>query len=459
MRPVEPARRRVPLAAALSRQCIQRTLASETPRQWHPAPGARDARNSTSRVAGIGIILLPPLAQYTSTVELSNRVQFILLGNFAMPVITRFLSPLIFLTAWFGIAHGGEIVIVKAKIEKIDPTDRKIIVSIPDSDEKFDLEFTRKTKIKRGEEAVGPDSIKAGDSATIKYDSELLVALSIEIGATVPTEALNLEELNGPEMDIAPWVSSDGLEIFWPSGPDKEFSIWSARRKNPDGFFEGKKRLFAGHAPVLSADGLEMYFRNADAETISLATRKQRDDDFGRPRPVPSLAFPGLDAAPRWLTQDGRSLYLDLRAENGKHHCWEVKRATLKSNWTKPNKTEAKFEGMPANFRFTQVSATPDNRTLYCTTEFSNQSNQRVYRTGILSRKEPTGPFTQWTELPLTGPNGQYPLCLKPQFVSATHELFLTSNAFYSDPQGVMKRRFDLWVIKDFQPPIETSEK
>ena len=28
----------MPLAAALSRQCLQRTLASEAPRKWHPPP-------------------------------------------------------------------------------------------------------------------------------------------------------------------------------------------------------------------------------------------------------------------------------------------------------------------------------------------------------------------------------------------------------------------------------------
>ena len=373
------------------------------------------------------------------------------LTDHSMPFIAQYIS-LVILAAFFGVACGDELT-VQGRIEQIDLTDRRIIVSTPD--ETLELELTRKTKVKQDGNDVGVDVIKQGDQATIKYNSELLVALTIEIGVTAPTEALNLEELNSPEKDMASWISADGLDIFWATGSSSEnFSIWSARRKNADGFFEGKKRLFSGYHPVLSFDCLEMYFRNTGAETISLATRKTRDEEFGRPRPVPSLSFSGLDAAPRWLTQDGLTLYLDLMNDKKLHYCWEVKRETLNSNWTKPNKTVAKFEGMPSNFRFIQVSATPDNRNLFCTTHDSKD-----YRAGILSRKEPTGTFTQWTELPLIGSNGQSPPCFKLQFVSATHELFLTSNGFYSDPQGAMKRGFDLWVIKDFQPPAELSEK
>jgi hypothetical protein len=370
-----------------------------------------------------------------------------------MPSIAQYFS-LVILAAFFGVAFGDEIT-VQGRIEQIDLADRRIIVSSPGNDETLELELTRKTKVKQDGNDVGVNVIKQGNQATIKYNSELLVALTIEIGVAALTEALNLEELNSPVKDFGSWISTDGLDIFWATGSSSEnFSIWTARRKYPDGFFEGKKRLFSGYAPVLNSDCVEMYFRNTGADTISLATRKTRDEEFGRPRPVPSLSFPGQDATPSWLTQDCLTLYLDLKDANGRKCCWEVKRETPNSNWTKPSRTVAKFEGMPSDFRFIQVFATPDNRNLFCTTHDSKD-----YRAGILSRKEPTGTFTQWTELPLTGSNGQYPTCFKLQFVSATHELFLTSNGFYPDPQGQMKRELDLWVIKDFQPPAEPSEK
>ena len=368
---------------------------------------------------------------------------------------------------------GAEVVTIDVTVKAIDAKERSIIVTKTSKTKSKDIELEvgKTAKILVGGKEASLDAVKVGQKVSVSYETGLEVVTKIEVtgdgetneadGPNPTTEALNLDELNSPELDIAPWVSSDGLEIFWATEDSgKNHGIWAARRKTSDGLFEGKKRLFSGHAPVLSSDGLQMFFRNADAETISLATRKSREEEFGRPRPVPSLTFPGMDAAPRWLTQDGLTLYLDLlRDKNGRHHCWEVKRESPKSNWMKPAKTEAKFEGMPSTFRFTQVSATPDNLHLYCTTEFSNQNDQLVYRAGILSRNKPNELFTEWAELPLTGPNGMYPLCLKPQFVAATQELFLTSNAFYSDPQGIMKRRFDLWVIKDFQPPVKSPEK
>lgn len=368
----------------------------------------------------------------------------------------------------------GEIVTIEVAVKTIDAKERSITVTKTTKSKAKDIELEvgKTAKILVAGKEVSLDAIKPGQKASITYETKLEVITKIEVkgdGETDPsesdtqnptTEALNLDELNSPVMDIAPWVSSDGLEIFWATGGSgKDHDIWTARRKNPDSLFEGKERLFSGHSPVLSSDGLQMFFRNSDAETISLATRKSREEDFGRPRPVPSLTFPGLDAAPRWLTQDSLTLYLDLRGQNGRHYCWEVKRESPNANWMKPAKTEAKFEGMPSNFRFTQVSATPDNLHLYCSTEYSNQNDQLIYRAGILSRKEPKGTFTEWAELRLQGPNGMYALCLKPQFVASTQELFLTSNAFYSDPQRVMERRFDLWVVKDFQPPVKSPEK
>jgi len=74
-------------------------------------------------------------------------------------------------------------------------------------------------------------------------------------------------------------------------------------------------------------------------------------------------------------------------------------------------------------------------------------------RVGVLSREQPSGPFTKWQEIPLTNANGQYAFGLKPQFVATTNELFLTSSAFYADVDGQKKRGEDLWVIKDFRPP------
>jgi hypothetical protein len=359
-----------------------------------------------------------------------------------------------------GLARGGESVTVQGKIEKVDVDERKLVISVPDSYDKLELEVTRKTKIRRDEKDVGIDAVKAGDQAKIKYDSDLLVASTIELGIAGPTEALNLEELNSENGEGGLWLTPDGLEIFWNTleGDPKiasSFVVHTARRKSAEAFFTEKRRLFSGHSPVLSSDGLTMFFRKLESETIHLATRMNRDEEFGRPRPQPSLSFSGLDPAPRWLSADGLTLYLDMQVkeDNGRYHTWEVNRESVKSNWQKPKLVKAEFKGKPKDFRFVQVSSTADNLHLYCAAEFTSDAGQRIMRLGILSRPEQSGPYREWREIPLTAPNGQSATCLKPQFIPATNELFLTSNAFFADPQSAEKRRFDLWVIKDFVPP------
>lgn len=377
---------------------------------------------------------------------------------------TRLFGSAVLFMACCGMALGGEAVTVQGKIEKIDLTDRRIVITPRGKDDKIELELTRKTTIKRdGKEDVGLDTIKPGDNAKIKYDSELLVAAIIELGEMGPTEALNLEELNGSGDDFAPTLTSDGLEIFWAATADGEPNkkdyrtshIHFARRKNPDAFFVDKKKLFSGHSPVLSSDGLQMIFRSADGAAINLAIRKERTEDFGRPRPIPSLAFPGRDANPRWLSEDGLTLYFDMivKEDNGPAHTLKVTRANLNADWGKPTQIDVKFEGQAKDFRINQVSSSADDLHLMGISIFTPAGSQRVIRLGILSRSQPSGPYTQWQAIPLTGSNGQYPFCLRPRFIQQTNELFLVSSQLFLDPKTAEKRGLDLWVIKDFALP------
>lgn len=361
-----------------------------------------------------------------------------------------------------GFAWGGETVTVQGKIEKVDVAERRIVIAAPGRDDNIELELTRKTKIRRDDKDVGVDSITAESKAKVTYDSELLVALTIELGAAAPTEALNLEELNSEHGEAGQHLSQDGLEIFWnvmENDPKQgiQFFIHTAHRKNSDAFFVEKRRLFPGHSPVLSVDGLQMFYRlrTTDSEAMHLATRSSRDEDFGRGRPQTVLSFPGLDPAPRWLTLDGLTLYFDMKdkSNNNRFHTFEVTRKSMKSNWSKPNRVRAEFKGKPKDFRFVQVAGTPDQLQLYCLGAYAPDGGNEIARMGILSRPEQSGPYREWREIPLAAPNGQYPQCWRVQFVPATNELFLSSNGLYVDPKGIEKRASDLWVIKDFVPP------
>lgn len=346
---------------------------------------------------------------------------------------------------------------ITAKVKSIDTSKNSIKVA------DIELEVARKTAITINGKKGTIGDIKLGQNVKVAYDDGLEIATSIVVGEDDggdqgPTETINLDELNSPNSDTAVCPSRNGLEVFWTvskgDGNSTEFNIWTARRKNSDSLFTDKKQLFSGHSPVLSSDGLELYFRNADGDGIKLAVRKSFDDDFTRPLPVPSLTFPGQDPAPRWLTEDGLTLYLDMKSSGGPHQTWEVNRTNTKDTWKKPKLVKAEFSRMPKDFRFTQVCASADNLHLYCVVDFP----PRGIRIGILSRTKVGGPFTEWNEIPLLNPQGQYPVCLKPVFVPETNELFLVSRQFFNDPAMAEKQKMDLWVIKNFRSPVENEE-
>lgn len=376
-----------------------------------------------------------------------------------------FSSAMLFLTC-FGMAFGGEAVTVQGKIETIDLADRRIVISPRGKDEKIELELTRKTTIKRdGKEDVGLDTIKVGEHAKIKYDSELLVVAIIELGEperTGSTEAVNLEELNGTGLETNCFATLDGLELFWGATPDaannKEFYIYTARRANPEAFFKNKQRLFNGTLPVLSSDALQLYYLNTESGAINLSTRKSRDDEFGRPRPIPSLA---TFAAPYWLSEDGKSLYLTTkrREDTKQFGSNKVTRESAALDWGKPSVVSPAFDGQPKDFSFGVAYATTDDLNLLCNGTFTDESGKRVTRLGILSRTKPSGSFTRWQEIPLKGPDGEYPWIQSPRFVPKTNELFLCSNALFPNSKLSATRGLDLWVIKDFHIPIANISK
>ena len=297
----------------------------------------------------------------------------------------------------------------------------------------------------------------------VTFRNVRLTEINSAIASSAPPpaslQAIPLDELNGPGAEIAPWVSADGLEIFWgvtnAESPGK-FKIYSARRKNAALPFAPKKALFSGHSPVLTADCLQMIFRNRETKSFELASRKSRSDDFGAPRTIPSLPATDLDPASRWLSDDGLTLYLDMihAGDSGRYHTFVATRSDVNANWNEPTLVQIDCPGLPAHARFSMVSGTADNLHLYSTAEFTQPGGPRDFRMGILSRQRPRGPFTQWNEIPITTPTIKRPMCVRPFYVPQTRELFFNSNELA--PQAVEGRPWelmDLYVIKDFQPP------
>ena len=270
------------------------------------------------------------------------------------------------------------------------------------------------------------------------------VVIPLDSQGSVPTP-FQLTELNSDNNDIAPWVSPDGLEIFWAVClPKDKCTIWTARRTNVESPFYGKQRLFDGHGPVLSPDGLQLFCRDGLTDALAITERRNLHERFPKPEPIASLSFPRRDPAPRWLTEDGLTMYLDMKDENGVHHCWVSKRQSLLSDWSIPQKNVIAIDGFPKNFQFTQTASSSDNLSLSGIALLPKIASTPEWHIGVVTRKSMNEPYSQWNEIQIAA---SIPTPRKrPLFIKATNELFFVA----PNPKD---GNDDLWVIKNFKMP------
>lgn len=160
---------------------------------------------------------------------------------------------------------------------------------------------------------------------TAKVNSWQICALYLTFGffpaVSAPTfsawsSPVNLSGLNSPDSDLSPFVSADGLSLYFattrPGGVGGE-DLWVARRSSTTSAFGSPANLGATintadaeRSPALTADGLTLYFATTrpgglGGFDIWAAQRTDPHDDFGWQAPInlgPLVNSPGTDAGP-----------------------------------------------------------------------------------------------------------------------------------------------------------------
>jgi hypothetical protein len=147
-----------------------------------------------------------------------------------------------------------------------------------------------------------------------------------------------LAEVNSTNTDdFAPYVSADDTELYFvsdrPSGADE--NIYVAPRIA--GTFTQPSALAAVNSgaaersPVLSADGLRLYFGSTRARAndydIYVARRGERHGTFEEPSPVTELTTTSLEL-PDWISPDDCTLYFrtDRPGGPGGRDIWRARR-------------------------------------------------------------------------------------------------------------------------------------
>lgn len=169
--------------------------------------------------------------------------------------------------------------------------------------------------------------------------------------------------INSDRMERAPFISADGLELYFMrsdrlDGADSSADVWVTNRQSLDSTWLEPKPVetinsdFADGFPMLSADGLSLYFNSrrpydeGALEGAYVAHRSTLLESFGEPQ----WLFPGTV---NYVSPDGLTLpqdSIDLGGSGG----WDIFQRNLAS--TAENFGEAIHLQGRINTRFTQYS-------------------------------------------------------------------------------------------------------
>lgn len=322
---------------------------------------------------------------------------------------------------------------IDGKIKSVDPTKRTI--SVTDKDKTLDLELSKNTKITAKNKPLDPSSLQTGQSVILKYHDALGIVLEIDVLSPVEkkSELVTLNELDTNGEESNPWISKDGLTIYYtvkePSQQNRW--VWTAKRKDAESLFENPVRLLPAIDFTVSDDGLEMIlFLN---KSLYQTTRDTVEDNFKRPSRIPTAVLNNGFLAGPSLSADGLTLYCDSMSKGAGPQIQVMTRKTKNSRWSKPQPLKMIPIG---KMKFPYVSH--DGKYLFCTRrDISKGSNILIH-----SGRDADGGFHSASVLNIDGITVRG---IFPRYVAATNELF-----FAGEPEngGELK----LMVLKNFSP-------
>jgi serine/threonine protein kinase/dienelactone hydrolase len=262
-----------------------------------------------------------------------------------------------------------------------------------------------------------------------------------------PPELFALHELNTPRWDFAPWMSPDGLTIYWEAAEGGTRWIWTATRKNLNSTFENKTRLLAGRHPTVTADSLQVIFIDPASGTeqqhrLYMATRSSRGQPFGPAREIEELR-PATATERRYmpaLSPDGLTLCF-MSADQGMDDFWYTTRSSLTSAWNPPQRLGMDLGRLPDR-KISWPFLTADRRTLYC----GHEGDVGRGRFMVWTRTSTAAPFADFRYLEIPNIPDLYGRPVR--YVEATNELFFSSPR----PRPISDADWDLWLIRNFGP-------
>lgn len=349
----------------------------------------------------------------------------------------RILVTICFITTLFMATNyaQAEVVSIEATVKSVDIKNNKITVERKGKTTELDVS-----------KSVDISNLKAGKKVILSYHLDLETVLKIETdqkGLSQATKVVALDELNIGYPNFAPWISKDGLTIYW----TRDESIWKAQRKNVDELFQKQSRLFEGFMPTVSEDGLYMVLcrqlkigNKEMGRKLFFSVRDNIKSDFSPPREIRELRDMGILMTP-CLSPDGLTLYMSCYgpADDQKGH-WVITRETKSSRWdiAKTHRILPHPNPIPATTPF----VTDDGLSLMLTKR-TNTAHGAFGEILVLTRdsvkEDVFAKFQKQIEV-----DGELVIGRFPRYCPATHELF------FSAPVSEGKDSEGIWCIRNY---------
>lgn len=338
----------------------------------------------------------------------------------------------------------AEILKIQATLKSVDAPSKSITVERNGKEIKLDV--SRKASISSNGSAATLEQLGAGQSVSIEYESQFEIVTKImatgEAEDATSRELLVLSEINGEGSASDPWVSPDGLTIYWTS----EGSIWTAKRKDSQSFFEAKKRLMTGRHATVSGDGLQMVLlsKRTDGqkgETFWASTRRSVKESFRRPLEIRELKSQSNVKNPA-LSKDGLTLIFNRNVGDQVQIAYST-RSSMTSAWSSPKPMPITWRG---SGRLTWGSVSQDGQSLFCVVEGDPATSEE----GMLrrfKRSAPNTPFANPEKIQFEGITQL--VCRSPRYVQATNELFFARR---------IEEGWQLCVLKGFEKGATVSD-
>lgn len=157
-----------------------------------------------------------------------------------------------------------------------------------------------------------------------------------ESGNQNKSREIRLTELPKSIIDSSPWISKDGLTLYYSRQKDQwsKRQIVYAKRISTNDAFENATMLLPGVEFSLTEDELQIVLFNEDG-MLYTAFRPARDREFSSPEPLFDVRLDGTYRSPR-ISADGSKIYLDKFGSTVEPHvCIRVSRGM---KWTLPTR-------------------------------------------------------------------------------------------------------------------------